>query len=46
VALKGPLGNVKPFVEKLRTVLGDEGARQRLMQELGLNPTTGEGGQS
>jgi len=36
VALKGPLGNVKPFADKLRKVLGDNASRDRLMRELGL----------
>jgi type VI secretion system protein ImpB len=47
VALKGPLGNIRPFVDKLRNVLGDDAARQRLMQELGIDPskTGGDEGQ-
>lgn len=40
VALKGPLGNVKAFSKKLREVLADDQARERLMKELDL----GEGG--
>ncbi len=36
VALKGPLGNVKAFREKLREVLGDDAAREKLMKELNL----------
>lgn len=37
VALKGPLGNVKSFSKKLKEVLGDDAARERLMQELTNN---------
>lgn len=40
VALKGPLGNVKAFSKKLREVLADDQAREKLMKELNL----GEGG--
>jgi type VI secretion system protein ImpB len=36
VALKGPLGNVAAFSKKLRSVLGDDAARERLMRELNL----------
>lgn len=35
VALKGPLGNVKAFSKKLKDVLSDDAARERLMNELG-----------
>jgi type VI secretion system protein ImpB len=41
-ALKGPLGDKRAFVEKIRHVLGDEAARQRLIQELGLGAPSGE----
>ena len=34
VAMKGPLGNVKAFSKKLKDVLGDDAARERLMREL------------
>jgi type VI secretion system protein ImpB len=34
VAMKGPLGNVKNFSKKLKEVLGDDAARERLMKEL------------
>ena len=36
VALRGPLGNVKAFSKKLRDVLGDDAARERLMRELDM----------
>ena len=35
-ALKGPLGNIPAFRKKIQTLLGDDGARQKLMGELGL----------
>ncbi len=35
-ALKGPLGNIPAFRKKMQSLLGDEKARQQLMQELGL----------
>lgn len=35
-ALKGPLGNIPSFRKKIQGILGDEGARDRLMKELGL----------
>jgi type VI secretion system protein ImpB len=35
VALKGPLGNTKAFSKKLKDVLSDDAARERLIQELG-----------
>jgi type VI secretion system protein ImpB len=34
VALKGPLGNIKQFSRKLKEVLGDDAARERLIKEL------------
>jgi type VI secretion system protein ImpB len=34
VAMKGPLGNVKNFSKKLKEVLADDAARERLMKEL------------
>ena len=37
VALKGPLGNVPAFREKLQELLGSEEARDRLLSELSLN---------
>ena len=37
VALKGPLGNMKQFASKLKQVLGDEAARERLLKELGVS---------
>jgi type VI secretion system protein ImpB len=36
VALKGPLGNVPAFRKKIQALLGDQAAREKLMQELGL----------
>jgi len=44
VAMKGPLGNVKEFSRKLREVLSDEGARQRLLRELKLDEGSGSEG--
>jgi type VI secretion system protein ImpB len=44
VALKGPLGNVKNFSKKLKDVLADDAARERLMKELKLGGGSGEGG--
>lgn len=41
VAMKGPLGNVKTFSKKLKEVLADDAARERLMKELNVG---GEGG--
>lgn len=35
-ALKGPLGNIPKFRKKIEALLGDEGARQQLMNELGM----------
>jgi len=35
-ALKSPLGNVPAFRKKLQTLLGDAGAREKLIRELGL----------
>lgn len=36
VALKGPLGNIKDFSKRLKDVLSDDAARERLMKELNL----------
>jgi len=36
-ALKGPLGNTPAFRKKLQELIADEGARQRLLKELGLD---------
>lgn len=41
-SLKSPLGNVPAFRKKLQSLLGDAGAREKLMKELGLG-TNGEG---
>ena len=35
-ALKGPMGNVPGFRKKLQELLQDDAARERLMQELGM----------
>ncbi len=37
IALKGPMGNIPAFRKKIQSLLGDEGARRRLMSELGLS---------
>ena len=37
VALKGPMGNIPAFRRKIQGLLGDESARKRLMDELGLS---------
>lgn len=36
-ALKGPLGNVPAFKRKIEALLKDDGARAKLMDELGLS---------
>jgi len=36
-ALKGPLGNVPNFRKKIQSMIKDEGAREKLMKELGLD---------
>ena len=41
-ALKGPLGNIPKFRKKIQGLLGDEGARERLMKELGMGDDGGE----
>ena len=35
-ALKGPLGNVPAFRKKIQNMVQDEGARERLLKELGI----------
>ena len=35
-AVKGPLGNVPEFRKKVQELITDEGARERLLKELGL----------
>ena len=35
-ALKGPLGNVPEFRKKIQDIVKDEGARARLLKELGI----------
>jgi type VI secretion system protein ImpB len=44
VALKGPLGNVKAFSKKLKDVLSDDAARERLVAELTKESGGGGGG--
>ncbi len=39
-ALKGPLGNIPDFRKKLQALVGDEGARARLLSELGIDEKT------
>jgi len=41
-ALKGPLGNIPAFRKKLQALLGDEGARDKLLAEIGVNDKSGE----
>lgn len=36
IALKGPLGNVPQFRKKIQELVHDEGARERLLAELGI----------
>jgi len=35
-ALKGPLGNIPDFRKKIQQLVTDEGARERLLKELGI----------
>lgn len=35
-ALKGPLGNVPAFRRKIQTILGDDQAKARLLEEIGI----------
>lgn len=35
-AIKGPLGNIPEFKKKLINLVGDEGAREKLLKELGI----------
>ena len=35
-ALKGPIGNVPEFRKKIQELVQDEGARERLLKELGI----------
>lgn len=41
-ALKGPLGNIPSFRKKLQGLLGDDEARKKLMDELGISSEEGE----
>ena len=41
-ALKGPLSNVPDFRKKLQELVGDEDARAKLLQELGLDKEEGK----
>ena len=36
-ALKGPMGNLPEFRKQLQSLMNDEGARERLLAELGVN---------
>jgi type VI secretion system protein ImpB len=36
-ALKGPLGNIPEFRKKIQELVADEGARARLLKELGID---------
>ena len=36
-ALKGPLGNVPDFRKKIQELVQDEGTKERLLKELGIN---------
>jgi type VI secretion system protein ImpB len=40
-ALKGPLGNLPEFRKKLQMLIQDEGARERLLGELGVSAADG-----
>jgi len=42
-SLKGPLGNVPAFRKKIQSLLGDDKARKRLLQELGVEESKKEG---
>lgn len=42
-ALKGPLGNIPAFQKKLKELVTDEGTRERLMKELGMDESEGSG---
>ena len=42
-ALKGPLGNVPAFKKKIQSLLNDDGARAKLMGELGVSTDSDEG---
>lgn len=35
-AIKGPLGNIPDFKKKLSQLVGDDGAREKLLKELGI----------
>lgn len=41
-ALKGPLGNIPTFRKKLQRMLGDDDARKKMMDELGIGSEEGE----
>ena len=40
-ALKGPLGNRPAFKKQMQKLLDDEGSRQKLMSELGIDKKDG-----
>jgi type VI secretion system protein ImpB len=42
-ALKGPLGSVPAFKKKIQSLLNDDGARAKLMGELGVSTGNDEG---
>jgi type VI secretion system protein ImpB len=42
VGLRGPLGNTPAFKKKLEKIMSDEGARQKLLSELGAEKKEGE----
>lgn len=45
-ALKGPLGNLPEFRKKLQSLIQDEGARERLLGELGVQSSEGSSDQT
>ena len=45
-ALKGPLGNLPEFRKKLQALIQDEGARERLLGELGVQESDAESGKA
>ncbi|MGV2898459.1 type VI secretion system contractile sheath small subunit [Achromobacter sp. AGC78] len=45
-ALKGPLGNLPEFRKKLQALIQDDGARERLLGELGVQESDAESGKA
>lgn len=41
-SLKSPLGNKGNFRKRIQSILSDEGARQRMLEELGMSKKEGE----